>query len=135
VAGAGLAVRRRSRAALVTLVLAYAGGSSVAFVVKLAVRRGQPEVPGGLGGITQLAFPSGHATLAAAVYGTLALLVLVGGIRGGRWLPAATGLMLVALVLAIGVSRVYLGLHDPTDVLAGWALGGLWAVAVTRRAS
>jgi membrane-associated phospholipid phosphatase len=134
-AGAWLAWRRR-RAALVTLVLAYGGGTVIAFVVKLAVRKGQSDVPGGLGGVTQLAFPSGHSTLAAAVYGTMAVLLFLAATgaprRTGRRLRAAAS-TLVALVLTIGVARVYLGQHDPTDVLAGWLLGGLWAAAVSGR--
>jgi len=134
VAGA-LAALHRNRAALVTLVLADAGGTAIAFAVKLAVRRGSSEVPGGLGGVTQLAFPSGHSTLAAAVYGTVAILVFLGATGGPtrrrRWLRAVAAGALVGLVLAIGVARVYLGQHDPTDVVAGWLLGSLWALAVT----
>jgi membrane-associated phospholipid phosphatase len=133
---AAVALRRqhRSRPLTVALALAYAGGSTIALAVKLAVRKGQAEIPGGLGGIAQLAFPSGHATLAAAVYGTMAALLLVGAAAttgNGRRLRTAGALALVGLIVAIGVARVYRGQHDPTDVLAGWLLGGLWARAVT----
>jgi undecaprenyl-diphosphatase len=134
-AGAWLAWRRH-RAALVTLVLAYGGGTAIAFVVKLAVGKGRSDGPGGLGGVTQLGFPSGHSTLAAAVYGTMAVLLFLAAsgapTRTGRWLRVAAG-ALVALVVVIGLARVYLGQHDPTDVLAGWLLGGLWAAAVSGR--
>jgi undecaprenyl-diphosphatase len=137
-AGAAAAAWRRSRAPLVALALAYGGATAITLAVKLAVGRGRSEVHAGLGGIAQLAFPSGHATLTAAVYGAGAVLVarsLAGArTRGGRRLRAAAAAMLLGLVLAVGVSRVYLGVHDATDVLAGWTLGGLWALAVTFRA-
>jgi len=90
-AGAAVAARRRSRAPLAVLALAYGGGTAITLAVKLAVHRGRSEVPGGLGGIAQLAFPSGHATLAAAVYGAGAVLVARStagaGSRGDRRLP------------------------------------------------
>jgi membrane-associated phospholipid phosphatase len=123
-AGAAGAAGRRSRAPLVDLALAYGGGTVIALAVKFAVARDQAGVPGGLGGIARLAFPSGHATLAAAVYGSGAVLI-----ARRRTVAAA---LPVGLALVIGISRVYGGQHDATDVLAGWLLGGLWAVAVTR---
>lgn len=135
VVGAAAAVRRRNRALAVTLAVAGGGGMAIALSVKLLVRKGQGDALGGLSGISQLAFPSGHATLSAAVYGTMAVLLAVGAARTatghGRRLRAAAAWALVGLTLAIGVSRVYRGQHDPTDVLAGWLLGGLWARAVT----
>ena len=75
--------------------------------------------------VTGQSFPSGHTVQAVAVYGTLALL-LSGGrsrrIQVVMWSAAA----LVAL--AVGASRLYLGVHWLTDVLAGYALGGLVVV-------
>ena len=135
IAGGAVAAWRRNRSLLLTLAVADAGGAAIAFAVKLAVRRGQAEVPRGLGGVTNLAFPSGHATLAAAVYGTLAVLVArraaAAPTRLQRGLRTATAVGLLGLVLLIGVARVYSGQHDTTDVLAGWVLGGLWAGAAT----
>jgi undecaprenyl-diphosphatase len=140
VAGGMGAARRRNAAPLVALGVAYTGGAAITLAVKLAVRRGQSEVPHGLAGVTQLAFPSGHAALAAAVYGTAAFLLFRpagrkpahDGSPAGRWGRTAAAAGLVALVVTIGVARVYTGKHDTTDVLAGWILGGLWAGAVTR---
>ncbi|WP_273845883.1 phosphatase PAP2 family protein [Rubrobacter calidifluminis] len=69
-------------------------------------------------------FPSGHADMAVAFYGVLALLLarLLSG--GWRWLVLAAGLL---LVLIIGFSRIYLGVHYPSDVLGGYLLAGFWA--------
>lgn len=72
-------------------------------------------------------FPSGHSTLSAAFYLTLAMLVASLETRR-RTKALAYGLAGFTLV-AVGFSRVYLGVHWPTDVLAGWCLGAVWALA------
>ena len=74
------------------------------------------------------AFPSGHATQAAAVYGGFAWLAAGWVTAWARKVAVWTGAVLAVLV--VGVSRVYLGVHWPTDVLGGWALGGLWLAGV-----
>ena len=71
-------------------------------------------------------FPSGHSTLAAATYLTLAMLVATLETRR-RTKALAYSLACVVLV-AVGFSRVYLGVHWPSDVLGGWCLGALWAL-------
>lgn len=71
-------------------------------------------------------FPSGHSTLSAAAYLTLAAMVSSLE-RRRRTKLLAYGLAMVVL-LGVGVSRVYLGVHWPSDVLAGWCLGGAWAL-------
>jgi len=72
-------------------------------------------------------FPSGHADMAVAFYGVLAIILtrLLSG--GWRWIVLATG---VFLVLIIGFSRIYLGVHYPSDVLGGYLLAGFWASLV-----
>jgi hypothetical protein len=97
-------------------------------LVKLVVQRPRPPledariVQGGF------SFPSGHSTLAATVYGTVAYL-LMRGLHHDRW-KVLVGSAAALVVLAIGVSRIYLGVHYPSDVLAGWAAGALWVVLV-----
>jgi undecaprenyl-diphosphatase len=74
-------------------------------------------------------FPSGHSTLSPIVYFTLAGMVAAGeGRRAQKVILIGAA---IVLVLAIGVSRIYLGVHWPTDVLAGWALGTAVAVGAT----
>jgi undecaprenyl-diphosphatase len=70
-------------------------------------------------------FPSGHSMMAAIVYLTLGALLAR---LHGPWVKAYVLLMAGLLTFVVGVSRVYLGVHWPTDVLAGWTAGAVWAV-------
>jgi len=113
-----------------TLGLILAGTISGALVVTLVkglVGRVRPSVTDHLVQVYDASFPSGHAANSACVYLTLALLLLqiTDGRAVRRYILGATML----LVSAIGISRVYLGVHWPSDVLAGWIFGALWAVA------
>jgi len=110
--------------ATMQLVLASFGGSFLLnSLLKLLFARPRPNLFPPLVTETSYSFPSGHAMSAVAVYGLLALLLWQRGryawaILAGFWVP------LVAL------SRVYLGVHYPSDVLASLALGTVWFVIV-----
>ena len=110
----------------ILLVLATAGSALFFELIKLLVGRMRPPledariVQGGF------SFPSGHSTVAATFYGTVAFL-LIRGLRGEP-LRVLIGVFAGLIILAVGVSRVYLGVHYPSDVLAGWAAGTLWVV-------
>jgi len=102
-------------------------GSLAVSIIKVLVDRPRPMVTDHLVSVASGSFPSGHAANSAIVYLTLATLLsqLVVERAARRYLFAGAGL----IVAGIGVSRVYLGVHWPSDVLAGWAFGTLWAVA------
>jgi undecaprenyl-diphosphatase len=72
-------------------------------------------------------FPSGHSTLSAAMFLTLAM--LIASLEPNRATKVLVYVLAMTLVLAIGFSRVYLAVHWPSDVLAGWCLGAAWALA------
>ncbi|SOB86658.1 undecaprenyl-diphosphatase [Sphingomonas guangdongensis] len=101
-------------------------GSVAVVLLKRVVARARPDLAGRLVEVDGHSFPSGHAANSAIVYLTIAL--LASQVVHGR---ATRNVLLggaVLLVGAIGTSRVYLGVHWPADVLAGWCLGTLWAL-------
>ncbi|MDQ2877767.1 MAG: phosphatase PAP2 family protein [Pseudomonadota bacterium] len=112
-----------------TLALVLGGtisGSIAVSIVKVLVGRARPQITDHLVQVSSLSFPSGHAANSAIVYLTLATLIdqIVEGRAARLYILAATAL----LVTGIGFSRIYLGVHWPSDVLAGWAFGTLWAI-------
>ena len=127
-AAASLAFLYRGwRLSAMLLVVSTAGGVVLTTVLKAVFRRARPEIldSGYTAGF--YSFPSGHATVAVGFYGALAL-VLAYHLHGPpRWVAVALG---TVLVLLIGFSRLYLGAHYPTDVLAGFLAAPLWLVSV-----
>jgi undecaprenyl-diphosphatase len=117
---------RRPRSVALVLV-AFAGGQILSLLLKRGFARPRPELALHESYVyTVASFPSGHSMMAAVVYLTLgALLARVLPRRRMKLLVIACALGATALT---GVSRVYLGVHWPTDVLAGWAIGASWAV-------
>lgn len=115
---------RRARSA-VFAVVAISSGWLVSNLLKLGFDRPRPDlVPHG-SIVYTASFPSGHAMMSAVTYLTLAVLL---GSAVSSWrlrsFFLATAMLLTMLV---GISRVYLGVHWPTDVAAGWAVGAAWA--------
>ena len=109
------------------LVVASSGGIVLTIVLKSMFQRVRPEFFDSGYTASFYSFPSGHATLAVGLYGTLTLLLAL-KLRGWkRWGVAMAGTILVVL---IGFSRLYLGVHYPTDVLAGYLAAPLWLVSV-----
>ena len=108
------------------VLVAVGGGLLLSTLLKLGFDRPRPElVPHG-SYVYTASFPSGHSMLAATVYLTLGALLVRAQPR--RRLKAFILASSILVTLLVGVSRVYLGVHWPTDVLAGWALGATWAL-------
>jgi len=115
---------KRRAAGLV--VVAVGGGLVLATLLKHGFGRPRPElVPHGSYVYTS-SFPSGHAMLSAVTYLTLG--ALLARLQPRRELKAFLLGVAIVLTFLVGVSRVYLGVHWPTDVLAGWTAGGVWAI-------
>lgn len=108
------------------LVLAAIGGGMIlSTLLKLGFDRPRPDlVPHGTRVYTA-SFPSGHAMLSAVTYLTLG--ALLARVHAGRPVKAFFLALAVTLTVLIGASRVYLGVHWPSDVLAGWCGGAAWA--------
>ena len=116
-----LLARRLRRTALV-VALASLAGFPLSDTVKVVIDRPRPDVPWRVIPLPSSAsFPSGHALGSMAVYGVLAL--TVGQWPRSRRLRTAAAALGLGLPLLIGFSRVYLGVHYLSDVLAGWAAG------------
>lgn len=99
-------------------------GWALMVALKYLVGRSRPPVSDRLIHIGSYSFPSGHAMMSMVVYCLIAVIAhrVSPWVRAHRWIVVAAPLFSVA----IGVSRVYLGVHWMTDVLAGWAFGALW---------
>ncbi len=120
-----LAQRQRRHAAVLVGVILLAWVSKD--TGKALFGRARPDLVSHEVFVNSASFPSGHTTLATALYLTLAMLASSYGLsRRGRLLTYGVAILLAGLV---GFSRVYLGVHWPSDVVAGWCLGAFWAVA------
>jgi undecaprenyl-diphosphatase len=120
-----LAARRASTAAF--LLASVALGMVLNMVLKNLFMRPRPELVAHLVQVQTTSFPSGHAMNSAIVYLTLGGLLA----RSEQRRPVRIYLVAVAIILTviIGLSRVYLGVHWPSDVAAGWCVGAAWALA------
>jgi membrane-associated phospholipid phosphatase len=116
--------RRRERIDAAFVALAALGAQVLSTGMKLSFRRDRPFFPDPLATESTFSFPSGHALVSLAVYGSIALVLarrLTSRIKRALLLGATA-----LLVIAIGFSRLYLGVHFLSDVLAGYAAGVAW---------
>lgn len=125
-AAIALILARRARPAI-ALLASVASTQAAVTVLKVWMSRPRPPAVDAATQASGFSFPSGHSATGAALYGTLALIVSGMVPRGLRVPVLAAGLLLSVLIAA---SRVYLGVHYPTDVIAGWLTGAVVSVAV-----
>jgi undecaprenyl-diphosphatase len=126
IAVAYFVIDRRPRAGLF-VAGAVISGVGVVFLLKGGFDRPRPDLVAHQMEALSASFPSGHAATSALVYLTIAALV-----ARGLWRRAHKVFVLslaIFVVVGVGLSRVYLGVHWPTDVLAGWVVGAAWATA------
>lgn len=119
-----LALARR-RAEAVILVVASLGATGLELALKDWYDRPRPDLVPHAARVFSASFPSGHATMSAAVFLTIG--ALLASTQQERRIKIYIASLAVLLTTMVGVSRVYLGVHWPTDVLAGWTLGAAWA--------
>lgn len=126
----GYFVVTRQREAALLVFLSAIGAWVASNLVKIVVARPRPDEVFRLATVHDFSFPSGHSTLSAAVYLTLAL--LVASHQQSRIASRYVVALGILLPFLIGLNRLYLGVHYTTDVLAGWSLGIAWAFGVFR---
>jgi undecaprenyl-diphosphatase len=124
---AGFLAMTGTRHAALLMVVSVSGGSLLMSALKQVFGRTRPDLVEHSARVFTESFPSGHATLSAITYLTLG--ALLARVQTRRALKAYSLGVAIALTALVGVSRVYLGVHWPTDVLAGWCLGAAWAIA------
>jgi undecaprenyl-diphosphatase len=107
-------------------VASIVGGMLASTLLKDLFQRPRPEIVPHLAYASNTSFPSGHSMMSAVTYLTLAALLA----RSHKRKSIKAFFLLVAALLCfmVGLSRVYLGVHWPTDVLAGWTAGAVWAL-------
>lgn len=105
-------------------------GVLVSQILKAIIDRGRPDIVAQLVPEVSGSFPSGHAMMSAIVYLTLG--TMLARLETERTVRGFVIGIAIALTVMVGLSRVYLGVHWPSDVLGGWTLGALWVVMVSR---
>ena len=123
---AGFLALSRRRATAMLVLAAVGGGTLLSNALKFLFDRPRPDiVPHAMTVYTQ-SFPSGHSMLSAVTWLTLGALLARAEPR--RRVKTYVLSLAILTTLSVGVSRVYLGVHWPTDVLGGWTLGAAWAL-------
>jgi undecaprenyl-diphosphatase len=110
----------------VLLLAATSSGVAVSQTLKMLFARERPDVVPHLSHVMTSSFPSGHSLLSAVVYLTLGVMVAAAVPHTSQKVYAIAVAVLITMI--VGASRVYLGVHYPTDVLAGWLAGLVWAL-------
>lgn len=117
-------LRRKDYARVAVLVLSVLGATALNLILKSVFMRQRPDMWVQLVHETGYSFPSGHAMMSAAL--GVAIAVLLWDSKWRWWAFVSMTLY----VLFVGFSRLYLGVHYPTDIIAGWCVSGAWVMAV-----
>ncbi|WP_416397677.1 phosphatase PAP2 family protein [Allohahella sp. A8] len=120
-----LVLQRKGKVALVVLVT-IGSGIALSLLMKMGFDRPRPELVPHESYVYTTSFPSGHSMMSAVVY--LSLASLLARVQQNRKVKIYLLAVAMVLTMMIGISRVYMGVHWPTDVLAGWMAGAFWAL-------
>src|SRR5262245_31304727 len=129
IAGVLLVVVGRHRKGALQLGLSVGITELTVEILKRLLRRDRPQVVPPLTEVTGYSYPSGHTAAATALY--LTLVIIIGpwlhrrGLRAARWISGI-------LVVLVGISRIYLAVHYPTDVASGFLVGAGWSLAMAK---
>ena len=107
------------------LVASSASGAVLSTLLKIAIDRPRPDITG-VARVFTASFPSGHALISAVVFLTIG--VFVARAASSRVLAIYSLCCAALITITVGLSRIYLGVHYPTDVVAGWLIGTGWAL-------
>ena len=123
---AGYLFLARKQAAAWLMLVAVFGGIALSDLLKFAFERPRPDFISPAARVFTTSFPSGHATLSAITYLTIA--ALLARSQSSPRIGVYFIVLAALLTILIGVSRIYLGVHYPTDVVGGWCVGAAWAL-------
>ena len=116
----------RKRDSALQILAAVLSGVAISSLLKIWIARPRPDLFVPAAKVFTASFPSDHASLSAITYMTLAVLLARTIVL--RKIQVYFMVVALALTFVIGLSRIYLGVHYPTDVLAGWCIGSAWAI-------
>ncbi|MGV3651537.1 MAG: phosphatase PAP2 family protein [Devosia sp.] len=125
VAACGYLLMAGKRSSAVLILVSVLGGTLLSTVLKMGYDRPRPDLAVMSHQFTA-SFPSGHAMLSAVTFLTLG--AILAGIAPNRRLQIFAVTAAILLTLLVGTSRVFMGVHYPSDVLAGWSIGAAWAL-------
>ena len=122
----GFLLITRKRSAAILVVVAVVGGLLIGTAIKDRIGRDRPPREYQEAYVFTASYPSGHSMLSAVTYLTLG--ALLAQVTRGLWIRVYIIAVAILVTFLVGLSRVYLGVHWPTDVLAGWTAGLVWSI-------